>query len=207
MDHIEIVLFQASGLHNLPTGHELERIAEIAELKEVSYSVHLPASLEVAAEDPDRREESVQSVLEVLHHKNPIVRKGAIEALGEIKLADPKILEGLSSLLRDGVEYVRGKAADALRSIGREALPTLIKALKKANKEMRILISLFAFLSALIKVGSASLPILRSASAAFPRTYSTPSRNRDDNPSSIFGSASLISPKASIAPFLTMGFL
>lgn len=93
-----------------------------------------------ALEDPDWRvryrvvntladigEPAVPSILEVLTHKNHIVRKEAIEALGEIKITDPKIIGKIASLLGDKAENVRGKAADALRSIGEEAVPTLSK--------------------------------------------------------------------------------
>lgn len=72
-------------------------------------------------------EESIPSILEIINHENPIVRKEAIEVLGEIKKADPKVLENLYLLLKDTKETVRGKAADALRSIGKEAIPSLIK--------------------------------------------------------------------------------
>lgn len=65
-DYIEIVLFQTKEFNNLPTGHELEELAEMAEQKKITYSVHLPASLEVAAEDEKRREESIQSVFEII---------------------------------------------------------------------------------------------------------------------------------------------
>jgi len=66
LDHIEIILFQTPELNNMPTGDELEELAKIAEQKKITYSVHLPASLEVAAEDEKRREESIQSVFEII---------------------------------------------------------------------------------------------------------------------------------------------
>lgn len=72
-------------------------------------------------------EESIPSLLDSLDHNNPIVRKEAIEALGEIKKSDPKILDKLHLLLNDTEETVRGKAADALRNIGKDSIPVLIK--------------------------------------------------------------------------------
>ena len=65
-DHIEIVLFQTPELNNLPTSQEVEELTEIADQKKISYSVHLPASLEIAAEDEKRREESIQSAFEII---------------------------------------------------------------------------------------------------------------------------------------------
>ena len=65
-DHIEIVLFHTPELNNLPTGQELEELTEMAEQKKISYSVHLPASLEIAAEDEKRREESIRSAFDII---------------------------------------------------------------------------------------------------------------------------------------------
>ena len=59
----------------------------------------------------------------------------------------------------------------------------------------------------LINAGTVSLPMLLRESAAFPRTLSTLSLNNNTRLSIIKGSAIFISPKASIAPFLTIGFL
>ena len=110
-------------------------------------------SLISAFEDPDWRvryrvsntlaeigEAAIPGILEVLNHKNEIVRKEGIDTLGEMKIADPKIINTISKLLTDKSKRVRGKAADALRSIGKFAVPTLIKGLEKANIKMKIII-------------------------------------------------------------------
>ena len=81
------------------------------------------------------------------------MRKGAIDALSEMKITDPKIINSISLLLTDTVEAVRGKAADALRNIGKEAIPVLIEKyvfysknyvfhfiIPISNKKMQILI-------------------------------------------------------------------
>ncbi|NVM35543.1 MAG: HEAT repeat domain-containing protein [Candidatus Lokiarchaeota archaeon] len=87
-------------------------------------------------------EEVVPSLLEILNHKNSIVRKGAIDTLGDMGFSDPNIIDGLSNLLSDKVEAVRGKTAYALRSIGKEAVPVLLKGFEKSKKGMKnILIS------------------------------------------------------------------
>ena len=75
-------------------------------------------------------EDAIPSLLKILNHRNPIVRKEAIEVLGEMKIADPKIIENIANLLTDKAENVRGKTADALRSIGEDAVPTLTKELE-----------------------------------------------------------------------------
>lgn len=82
-------------------------------------------------------QDSIPNLLNALNHKDPTVRMGAIEALGEMKIADFKIIEKLSLLLEDRVEGVRGKAADALRSIGKESVPVMIKAIEKSPSKMK----------------------------------------------------------------------
>ncbi|GAG44812.1 unnamed protein product, partial [marine sediment metagenome] len=106
-----------------------------------------------ALEDPDWRvryrvsntlieigEATIPGLLKILSHKNEIVRKEAIDTLGELNITDPKIIENISILLKDKSEKVRGKSADALRSIGKAAVPSLIKGLEKANTKMKVII-------------------------------------------------------------------
>lgn len=118
----------------------------------------IPALIQ-ALEDPDWRvryrvvntladigEPAVPSILEILTHKNHIVRKEAIDALGEIKITDPKIIEKIAGLLGDKAESVRGKAADALRSIGEETVPTLAK-------EVETIENRFNYIHRITKIG------------------------------------------------------
>ena len=56
---IEIVLFHTPDLNNIPTSREIDRLREIGNRKNISFTVHLPASLEPAAERQDLREESL----------------------------------------------------------------------------------------------------------------------------------------------------
>ena len=102
--------------------------------------------------------ESIPSLVEVLEHKNKNVRKGAIDALSEMKISDPKIIKNISLLLNDKVERVRGKAADALRSIGKDALPALIGALESANTKMKILI--ISAIGGIGKEANQAIPII-----------------------------------------------
>ncbi len=132
-------------------------------LKDVSWTVRTAAarainligkgstkaipSLITALEDEDWRvrfrvvntlagigQEAVPNLLNKLNHKNPIVRKGAVEALGEMKIADPEIIEKIGERLNDKIETVRGKAADSLRNIGKQSIPTLIDGYHKRSK-------------------------------------------------------------------------
>ncbi|MFW9930351.1 MAG: sister chromatid cohesion protein PDS5 [Candidatus Thorarchaeota archaeon] len=76
-------------------------------------------------------EPAIPHLVNILNHRNKIVRKGALEALGELKVSNPEILEKISNLLKDKVEDVRGKAADSLRNIGQPAIPFIIKTYDK----------------------------------------------------------------------------
>ncbi|KKN23623.1 hypothetical protein LCGC14_0903050 [marine sediment metagenome] len=119
-------------------------------------------SLISALEDPDWRvryrvanalkeigDVAVPGILEVLDHSNKIVRKEAIDTLGEMKIADPKIINAISKLLTDKAEMVRGKTADTLRNIGKAAVPNLLRGLEEANNKMKVII-----ISALGGIGS-----------------------------------------------------
>ena len=76
-------------------------------------------------------EPSIPYLLDVLEHKERVVREGVIEALGELKVSNPEILEKMSKLLNDKKETVRGKTADALRNVGEPGIPFIIKAYNK----------------------------------------------------------------------------
>jgi len=56
---IEIVLFHTPECHNIPSGREIDRLREIRNQKEISFTVHLPASLEPASERQDLRKASL----------------------------------------------------------------------------------------------------------------------------------------------------
>lgn len=66
VDNIEIILFHTPTLHNIPTTEEIHALKKICEEEDVTFTVHLPASLEVAAPDRERRMKSVQLAREIL---------------------------------------------------------------------------------------------------------------------------------------------
>ncbi len=63
---IEIVLFHTPELNNIPSLREIERIKEIGNRKELSFTVHLPASLEPASDKKDLMEESLEIAAEII---------------------------------------------------------------------------------------------------------------------------------------------
>ncbi len=85
-------------------------------------------------------EPAVPRLLEILKLKNEIARKEALDCLGEMKITDPNIIEIISQLLNTSSKSVRGKAADALRSIGKPAIPALIKEYENVKTKMKITI-------------------------------------------------------------------
>ena len=66
--HIEIVIFHTPDLHNIPTTEEILFLKEIAAEKNLTYSVHLPASLEIAAESELKRNEAVRTATEIISY-------------------------------------------------------------------------------------------------------------------------------------------
>ena len=75
MDHIEIILFQTRELHNIPGAKTLEHLKRIGQANNTSYSVHLPAFLEIASNDRKKREASIRLA------SNIIIRMNAIKPL------------------------------------------------------------------------------------------------------------------------------
>ena len=63
---IEVVLFHTPEINNIPTGREIDHLREIGERKEISFTIHFPASLEPAAEKKDLREESFEIAAEIV---------------------------------------------------------------------------------------------------------------------------------------------
>ncbi|MHA2086473.1 MAG: HEAT repeat domain-containing protein, partial [Candidatus Thorarchaeota archaeon] len=94
-------------------------------------------SIDTLAEIGD---DAIPALIDALNHNNQIVRKGAVEALGEMRITDPDVLNSMAVLLKDKVESVRGKAADALRTCGKESIPILTDAYDTSSKSMKILI-------------------------------------------------------------------
>ena len=59
VNHVEIILFHTSTLNNIPGREEIRRLNEIRQQYAITYSVHLPASLEIGALCAQRRKDSV----------------------------------------------------------------------------------------------------------------------------------------------------
>ena len=67
VDHIEIVLFFTPTLHNFPSVGEVKALKKLGADEDVSFSVHLPAFLEIASPNRKKREKSVQMVIDLIN--------------------------------------------------------------------------------------------------------------------------------------------
>lgn len=65
LDFVEIVLFHTPTLHNIPTSAEIQAINEIGNLTDITYTVHLPSSLEIGSEDQETREDSIRLLVDI----------------------------------------------------------------------------------------------------------------------------------------------
>lgn len=65
LNFTEILLFHTQALHNIPTTGELQILKEIQFRSQTTYTVHLPASLEIASKDPEIREKSIRLVIDI----------------------------------------------------------------------------------------------------------------------------------------------
>ena len=58
VDHVEIVLLYTPALHNFPSPIEIKALRKLGAKEYVSFSVHLPSSLEIASRVRKKREKS-----------------------------------------------------------------------------------------------------------------------------------------------------
>lgn len=65
VDNIEIILFNTPNLNNTPDSDELDLLRRLGRKKKVTFTVHLPASLEIASKDRKLRENSIRMVSEI----------------------------------------------------------------------------------------------------------------------------------------------
>ncbi len=75
VDHVEIVLFHTPTLDNIPDSEQIRRLCDIGSQCAVSYSVHLPASLEIGARNPRRRMDDIRLIRDIclrLSDLNPV---------------------------------------------------------------------------------------------------------------------------------------
>lgn len=60
VSHVEILIFYTPELNNIPTSAELAEIRAIGNGEGISFSIHLPSSLEVASPDHSKRQFSIE---------------------------------------------------------------------------------------------------------------------------------------------------
>lgn len=72
LNHIEIVLFHTPDLHNIPDKDTIAMLRQMSAEKHLTYSVHLPASLEIASGSQSRQEESIRLATECFHKTAPL---------------------------------------------------------------------------------------------------------------------------------------
>ena len=64
--HVEIVLFHTPELHNIPTEKEIHFLKERKIEEGLTYTVHLPASLEIAEENKESQYSALQMATEII---------------------------------------------------------------------------------------------------------------------------------------------
>jgi len=65
-DSIEIVIFHTPSLHNIPSREEIEKLHDIGRRMNVTFTVHLPASLQVASADIGTRTKHVELAIDLI---------------------------------------------------------------------------------------------------------------------------------------------
>ena len=72
VDNIEIILFNTLNRNNTPVSNDLDLLRKLGRKKKVTFTVHLPASLEIASKDRKLREYSIRMVSDLCSHIAPI---------------------------------------------------------------------------------------------------------------------------------------
>ena len=72
VDNVEIVLFNTPTQNNYLSSREIDILVDIARRTGITYTVHLPTSLQIASSDLTQRIESVQSAIELIELCNPL---------------------------------------------------------------------------------------------------------------------------------------
>ena len=67
VNHVEIVLFYTPTLDNFPVPSEIKALRKLGINEDVSFSVHLPACLEIASPIREKRHKSVQMAIDVIN--------------------------------------------------------------------------------------------------------------------------------------------
>jgi sugar phosphate isomerase/epimerase len=65
--HVEILLFHTPTLHNFPTRAELKAVQKLGDNEGLSFSVHLPTSLEIASRYEEKRSASIRMIVDLLN--------------------------------------------------------------------------------------------------------------------------------------------
>lgn len=67
VDHVEIVLFHTPKLHNFPDPKEIDALQKIKVREKITFSVHLPTSLEIASKEREKRDFSIRLAKELFN--------------------------------------------------------------------------------------------------------------------------------------------
>ena len=70
VDHFEILLFHTPTLHHFPSTTEIQAVNKMGDSAGLSFSVHLPTSLEIASRHREKRHASLKMVVERINLMN-----------------------------------------------------------------------------------------------------------------------------------------
>jgi sugar phosphate isomerase/epimerase len=124
LDFIEIVLFHTPQLHNIPTARELQTLKEIQERTQSTYTVHLPASLDIASKHQDIREKSIRMIVDIWHKTSilqpayyvlhiPMTPPTLVSVPGQyIKSVSPRSSDDWTSRAMDSLGQIRDRVGN-----------------------------------------------------------------------------------------------
>lgn len=112
VDDIELVLFEVDDRNNLPSPAVIEELNSLADTHDLTYSIHLPLDLKLAASDDVWRHPSMEKARRVIRATRPL------EPWAYVVHLDGAELEANTSPL--ALTRWRDQAARSLETIGQE---------------------------------------------------------------------------------------
>jgi sugar phosphate isomerase/epimerase len=126
----EILLFHTPELHNLPTMREVQALKDIKDRTHIDYTVHLPASLEIASNQENIREKSIRLITDILRTTRILQ---PIHYILHIPITAP-------TLVADPCQYIHSGSSLQLGDWAARALDSLRKIRERAGDVSNLLI-------------------------------------------------------------------
>lgn len=130
LNFTEILLFHTPELHNIPSSQEIQALKKIKDSTQSVYTVHLPASLEIASKEKELREQSICFLVDILH-KTSVLQP--VYYILHIPMAPP-------TLIADPRQYIQSRSSQSLGDWTSRAMESLARIQESVGNTSNLLI-------------------------------------------------------------------